>query len=114
MGASCCLSVAALISLISPAATLLAATLWIYYISDFLFPFITVILLYLNLRSIEGITESLRFSQGWPDLRPICHADSDLPREASQSRIGRIQALRIPSSSINAADTPSPPQIFPR
>ncbi|MGA2200038.1 MAG: hypothetical protein ABSG45_08885, partial [Nitrososphaerales archaeon] len=62
-GASCCLSVAALIGLVSPAAALLASTLWIYYISYFLFPFIAVMLLYLNLRSIERISATLRSPQ---------------------------------------------------
>lgn len=57
-GASCCLSVAGLISLASPAATVLAASPWIYYVTYFLFPCLAIVLLYLNLRSmrVAGLT----------------------------------------------------------
>jgi hypothetical protein len=54
-GASCCLSVAGLVSLASPAASLLASSPWIYYVTYFLFPCIAVAVLYLNLRAMRGV-----------------------------------------------------------
>lgn len=61
-GASCCLSVAGLISLASPSASLLISTVWVYYVAYFFFPTIAVLLLYLNLRSIEKISAGIRSS----------------------------------------------------
>lgn len=61
LGASCCLSVAGLITLAAPAASILAST-WIYYVTYFLFPCIAVVVLYLNLRSIRGISAGLQSS----------------------------------------------------
>ena len=61
-GASCCLSVAGLISLAVPAASLLTSVIWIYYVTYFIFPFVAVVLLYLNLLSIEKISAGLRSS----------------------------------------------------
>jgi hypothetical protein len=51
-GASCCLSVAGLISLAAPATALLTSSPWVYYATYFLFPCIAVGVLYLNLRSM--------------------------------------------------------------
>ena len=58
-GASCCLSVAGLVSIAAPSASLLTSVLWIYYVTFFLFPLIAVVLLYLNLRSVESISAAL-------------------------------------------------------
>jgi hypothetical protein len=62
-GASCCLSVAGLISLALPSASLLPSSIWIYYATYFLFPAVAMVLLYLNLRSIERISTGLRSLQ---------------------------------------------------
>jgi hypothetical protein len=59
LGASCCLSVAGLVSLASPTATFLASSPWIYYTTYFLFPCIAVAILYLNLRSIGRMSAGL-------------------------------------------------------
>lgn len=57
-GASCCLSVAGLISLAAPAAAVLTSSPWIYYVTYFLFPCIAVAVLYLNLRSMGRASAS--------------------------------------------------------
>jgi hypothetical protein len=62
LGASCCLSVAGLISLVSPGASLLTSSPWIYYVTYFLFPCVAAVVLYLNLRSIGKVSASLRSS----------------------------------------------------
>jgi hypothetical protein len=59
-GASCCLSVAGLVSLVVPSAAELTSVLWVYLAIYFLLPSVAVVLLYLNLRSIEGISARLR------------------------------------------------------
>lgn len=59
-GASCCLSVAGLVSLVVPSAAELTSVLWVYFSIYFLLPSIAMVLLYLNLRSIEGISAGLR------------------------------------------------------
>jgi hypothetical protein len=56
LGASCCLSVAGLISLASPAAAVLTSSPWVYYVTYFLFPCIAIGVLYLNLRSMGRIS----------------------------------------------------------
>jgi hypothetical protein len=61
-GASCCLSVAGLVSLVVPSASLLTSVVWIYYVTYFIFPAIAVVLLYLNLQSIQKISAGLRSS----------------------------------------------------
>lgn len=60
-GASCCLSVAGLAGLVVPSVAELTSVLWVYFAIYFLLPSIAVVLLYLNLRSIEGISSGLRF-----------------------------------------------------
>lgn len=62
LGASCCLSVAGLISLAGPAETFLASNPWIYYLTYFLFPCIAIVILYLNLRSVERISSAVAAS----------------------------------------------------
>jgi hypothetical protein len=59
-GASCCLSVAGLVSLAVPSTAQLTSSLWVYFAIYFLLPLIAMALLYLNLRSIEGISAGLR------------------------------------------------------
>jgi hypothetical protein len=54
-GASCCLSVAGLISLASPATAILTSSPWIYYVTYFLFPCIALVVLYLNLRAMRWV-----------------------------------------------------------
>jgi hypothetical protein len=58
LGASCCLSVAGLISLAAPAASVLTSSPWIYYVTYFLFPCIAVAVLYLNLQSMGRASAS--------------------------------------------------------
>lgn len=55
LGATCCLSVAGLVSLASPTAALLDSTPYIYYSTYFLFPCLAVVILYLNLRAMNRI-----------------------------------------------------------
>lgn len=62
-GASCCLSVAGLVSLVVPSAAELTSVLWVYFAIYFLLPSIAAVLLYLNLRSIDGIFAGLRSAQ---------------------------------------------------
>jgi len=57
-GASCCLSVAGLVSLASPAASILTSSPWIYYTTYFLFPCIAVAVLYLNLSAMGKVSAS--------------------------------------------------------
>jgi hypothetical protein len=52
LGASCCLSVAGLVTLASPGASVLSSSPWIYYVTYFLFPCVAIALLYLNLRAM--------------------------------------------------------------
>jgi len=59
-GASCCLSVAGLVSLAVPSAVELTSLLWVYFAVYFLLPPLAVVLLYLNLRSIDRISSALR------------------------------------------------------
>lgn len=55
LGASCCISVAGIITLAAPATSFLTSP-WIYYVTYFLFPCVAVAVLYLNLRSVERIS----------------------------------------------------------
>lgn len=59
LGASCCLSVAGIVSLAVPAASLLTSIAWVYYLTYFVFPLVAAALLYLNLRSTASISERL-------------------------------------------------------
>lgn len=65
-GASCCLSVAGLVSLAVPSAIVLTSVLWAYYVVFFLFPALAMLLLYLNLRSIEKLSAALKSSLSGP------------------------------------------------
>ena len=58
-GASCCLSVPVLITLAAPTAAALSDTLWIYDVTYFFFPLIAVVLLYLNLRSVNKLASNV-------------------------------------------------------
>lgn len=62
LGASCCLSVAGIVSLAVPSASLLTSVAWVYYATYFLFPLVAIVLLYLNLRSIDAISRRLASS----------------------------------------------------
>lgn len=62
LGASCCLSVAGILSLISPAASATLLEPWVYYSTYFLLPAFAMILLYLNLLSVNKISASLELS----------------------------------------------------
>jgi hypothetical protein len=55
LGASCCLSVPILFSVVVPSAVVLSSSLWVYDATYFLFPPFAVILLYLNLYSVNRI-----------------------------------------------------------
>jgi hypothetical protein len=58
-GASCCLSVPVLVTLAVPTAAALSATLWLYDVTYFFFPLVAVVLLYLNLRSVNKIASNV-------------------------------------------------------
>jgi hypothetical protein len=62
LGASCCLSVPILITVAAPSAVALSSTLWAYDLTYFFFPPFAVVLLYLNLRSVEKIAAGVRLS----------------------------------------------------
>lgn len=64
-GASCCLSVAGIVSLVVPSAALTSIE-WVYYATYFLLPLVAMVLLYLNLLSIRRISESLLKGGGQP------------------------------------------------
>lgn len=65
LGASCCLSVAGLVSLYMvplALATEFASSLLVYYITYFFLPAFAVVILYLNLRSVGRVSEGLASS----------------------------------------------------
>lgn len=55
LGASCCLSVPILFTIAAPSALALSSSLWLYDATYFLFPPFALVLLYLNLYSVEKI-----------------------------------------------------------
>lgn len=59
LGASCCLSVAALLAMVAPSVSVLASALWVYYTTFFAFPCLAAFLLWFNLRSIQRISARL-------------------------------------------------------
>jgi hypothetical protein len=61
-GASCCLSVPLLFTVVVPSAAALASLLWVYDVTYFLFPPFAVALLYLNLYSVGKITANMEMS----------------------------------------------------
>jgi hypothetical protein len=61
-GASCCVSVPALVSYAVPSVATAASFWWIYNASYFFFPAFAVVILYLNATSIDRISANLRAS----------------------------------------------------
>jgi len=59
LGASCCLSVPILITVVAPSAAVLSSSLWLYDVTYFLFPPAAVVLLYLNLYSVNKIAANV-------------------------------------------------------
>ncbi|HYB76201.1 MAG TPA: hypothetical protein VEC08_04510 [Nitrososphaerales archaeon] len=59
-GASCCLSVAGVLSLISPTASAILSASWVFYATYFFLPVVAIVILYLNLLSVGRISTSLR------------------------------------------------------
>lgn len=59
LGASCCLSVAGLLTIAAPSLSVLESDLWAYYTTYFAFPALAVFLLWFNLRSIRRISARL-------------------------------------------------------
>lgn len=55
LGASCCISVAGFVELAAP-SSILTSSFWVYDVTYFLFPAVAVVLLYLNLRSMDRIS----------------------------------------------------------
>lgn len=53
LGASCCLSVAGILTLVAPAGSFLTSP-WVYYVTYFLFPCVAIAVLYLNLRATRA------------------------------------------------------------
>lgn len=70
LGASCCLSVPILLTVAAPSAVVLSSTLWVYDATYFLFPPFAVVLLYLNLRSVERIAARVGSSAATTGLPP--------------------------------------------
>lgn len=62
LGASCCLSVPVLITLLAPSAAVLASAVWLYYATYFLFPPFAAVVLSINLYTIGRISSKLRSS----------------------------------------------------
>lgn len=60
LGASCCLSVPILVAVAAPSAVALSSSLWLYDVTYFLFPPLAVILLYLNLYSVDRIAAGIQ------------------------------------------------------
>jgi hypothetical protein len=69
-GASCCLSVPLLFTVVVPSAAALASLLWVYDVTYFLFPPFAVVLLYLNLYSVGRMTANMKISSAGPGLTP--------------------------------------------
>lgn len=61
-GASCCLSVPLLFTVVVPSAAALASLLWVYDLTYFLFPPFAVVLLYLNLYSVGKMTMNMKLA----------------------------------------------------
>lgn len=59
LGASCCLSVPALVALTFPSVASSASFQWVYSVTYFLFPAFAGVVLYVNVRSIQGIAERM-------------------------------------------------------
>ncbi len=70
LGASCCLSVPILIAVAAPSAAALSSSIWLYDATYFLFPPFAVILLYLNLYSVDRIAANVRLSAEKDGLTP--------------------------------------------
>jgi hypothetical protein len=62
LGASCCLSVPLLITVVAPSAVALSSSLWLYDATYFLFPPVAIVLLYLNLYSVGKLAAKVRES----------------------------------------------------
>ena len=60
LGASCCLSIPILIIVGSPSVVALSSSLWLYDVTYFLFPPFAVVVLYLNLYSVNRIASNVR------------------------------------------------------
>jgi hypothetical protein len=69
LGASCCLSVPILVTVVAPSAVALSSSLWLYDATYFFFPPAAVILLYLNLYSVDKIAANVKLSAEKESLR---------------------------------------------
>ncbi len=63
LGASCCLSVPILVTVAAPSALVLSSSQWVYDATYFFFPPVALVLLYLNLLSVEGIAATVKSSR---------------------------------------------------
>ena len=77
LGASCCLSVPILLAVAAPTAVALASSLWLYDATYFLFPPFAVVLLYLNLYSVERIAAGVNSSSA--SLQPATQGRPEGP-----------------------------------
>lgn len=59
LGASCCLSIPILIVIGTPSLVAVTSFLWLYDVTYFLFPLFAVVILYLNLHSVEKIAANI-------------------------------------------------------
>ena len=58
-GASCCLSVAGIVGIAVPAASLLTSVAWIYYLTYLLFPVAAILILWANFLSIRRMQKAM-------------------------------------------------------
>jgi hypothetical protein len=63
LGASCCISLPALVSFALPSLTVSQSFDWIYDTTYFFFPLFAVAILYLNLRSVHKLSDTMRNHQ---------------------------------------------------
>ncbi|MDA4134498.1 MAG: hypothetical protein OK441_02900 [Thaumarchaeota archaeon] len=59
LGASCCLSVPALLTFAFPSVTAVPGFLWVYYSTYFLFPLFAIAILYANAVSIDRLSATI-------------------------------------------------------
>lgn len=78
LGASCCLSVAGLVSLYTlplAVASVLSASLPLYYVTYFVLPSFAIAVLYLNLRSVRGFASRVAPSSAAPEAGGASQSD---------------------------------------
>jgi len=85
LGASCCLTVPALFTVVAPGAVALSSSLWVYDATYFLFPPLAVVLLYLNLYSVDKIAANVVQSAGKEPPPPMAADPGPQPQSGAQA-----------------------------